>query len=431
LREKHAVELGDGRVLVIGNDYETGAPRAALWDPATSAWRTTQSLNNPRSQFVAVPLADGRVLVTGGLNGTDQSYSSTYVYDSAPGRETWSKSGLMGTARTAASAAVLPDGRVLVAGGYFHVKPSGGSKRGPGIILADYHLGTSPQAASLGPRLADVEPPNVGAALATAELFDPATGMWSGTGPLNYARVGAEAITLGDGRVLVVGSGYGFGGGVTVDRRAFDTAEIYDPKSGRFSLAGSLPDIDRATLEKQGVKGANPVPERDPEPSDPGTLVALDDGGAVLIGQTGWWKHVGDITRSFRFDPTTNRWREIGQTWIVIGEPTAVMLETPGVRNLSGAMVAGLPDGHVLVAGGSGVTPNGSSIGSDAATGASAELYDPASDTWSAVPPMPEARSDGAVAVLKDGSVLLAGGSTEQSQGSVVLSSAIRFVPAH
>jgi hypothetical protein len=77
------------------------------------------------------------------------------------------------------------------------------------------------------------------------------------------------------------------------------------------------------------------------------------------------------------------------------------------------------------------MTPNGSSIGSDAATGASAELYDPASDTWSAVPPMPEARSDGAVAVLKDGSVLLAGGSTEQSQGSVVLSSAIRFVPAH
>lgn len=156
-------------------------------------------------------------------------------------------------------------------------------------------------------------------------------------------------------------------------------------------MAGTLPDIDRAALEKQGVKGANPVPDSDADTSAVGSLVALNDGGAVLIGWSGWWKHVGDITRSFRFDSRANRWSEIGQTWIVVGEPTTVNLETPGVRNLSGAMVARLPDGRVLVAGGAGATPNG--VGSDAATGASVELYDPTTDTWSPLPPMPEVRS--------------------------------------
>ena len=429
LRGTHAVLLGDGRVVVIGSDSESGATRSVVWDPSTGVWRTAEALNKPRSEFVAVPLADGRVLVTGGLNEADQSYSSTYIYDPAPGRETWSKSGLLGTARTAPSAAVLPDGRVLVVGGYFHVKPSYGSTADPGIVLAGYRGESVPATVSSGPRLADIDPPNVGAALATAELFDPATGTWSSTGPLKYARFGAPAVTLNDGRILIVGS-RSDSGAVTVDAHAFAAAEIYDPKTGRFTLAGTLPGIDRAGLEKQGVPHANPIPEYEPQPADGGSLIALEDGGAVLIGQTGWWKHVGDITRSFRFDARANRWHEIGKTWIVIGEPTAVMLETPGARNLSGAMVAGLVDGRVLVAGGSGATPNGSSIGSHAATGASAELYDPASDTWSAIPPMPEIRSRGAVAVLKDGSVLLVGGSIEQSGGSVVLSSAIRFVPS-
>ena len=429
LRVTHAVVLGDGRVLVIGSDSESGAARSVVWDSSTGGWHTTEALNKPRSEFVAVALADGRVLVTGGLNDTEQSYSSTYIYDPAPDHESWSKSGLLGTARTAPSAAVLPDGRVLVVGGYFHVKPSYASYPDPGIVLAGYRGDSIPETKSIGHRLADIDPPNVGAALATAELFDPATGTWSDTGPLKYARFGANAVTLSDGRVLVVGS-RSDSGAVTVDGHAFATAEIYDPATGRFGLAGTLPDIDRAALERQGAAHANPVPEYDPQPADGGTLVALEDGGAVLIGQTGWWKHAGDITRSFRFDPKTNRWSEIGETWIVVGEPTAVILETPGVHNLSGAMVARLRDGSILVAGGSGETPNGSSMGSTAGTGASAELYDPVSDTWTDAPPMAEVRSNAAVAVLKDGSVLLVGG-FNYPKGSVMLSSAIRFVPAH
>ena len=439
----HAVLLGDGRVLVVGKEswwFSVGVPdddsaRTELWDPATGAWQTTESLNKPRGHFAAVPLADGRVLVTGGLNQTDQSYSSTYVYDPRPGYETWSKVGLLGTARTAPAAAALPDGRVLVAGGYYHIKPTFGRDAAPETVLAAYRPASLPEPASSGPRLADIEPPNVGSALATAELFDPATGSWSATGPLTFARFGAAAVTLADGRILVVGS-LGSDHGVTVDDRASDSAEIYDPATGRFSLVGPLPDIDRSALEKLGVPGANPVPENDPVTEDIGTLVALDDGGAVLVGHAGYWKHQGEITRSFRFDAQAGGWIEIGQTYLYVVEPggTAVPLVRRGVRRLARAMVARLPDGRVLVAGGAGTIPEDSPYSKPIeligmSTTAVAELYDPATNTWS---PLPEARAGGAAVVLTDGSVLLVGGYNDPQPPEVRidLTSAIRFVPS-
>jgi Kelch motif. len=427
----HAVLLGDGRVLVVGNEgYQVSddSTKAELWDPATGAWHETAGLNNPRADFATVSLVDGRALVTGGRNQSDQSFSSTYVYDPRPGQETWSKAGLLGTARTAPAAATLPDGRVLVAGGYYRIEPTYG-RGAPDGVLAAYRPASSQETESAGPRLADIEPPNVGSALATAELFDPATDSWSATGPLNFARFGAAAVTLADGRVLVVGSGPG-ASGVSVDDRAYDSAEIYDPETGRFSLVGRLPDIDRPALEKLGGPGANPVPGDDSVIEDVGTIVALNDGDAVLVGHAGYWKHAGEITRSFRFEARAGGWTEVGQTYVYVGEPTEVPLVTLGVRRLAGAMVARLPDGRVLVAGGAGAIPKGSPY-SNTYTTASTELYDPATDTWWPLPPMPEARAGGATVVLADGSVLLVGGYDDDSAGErIVLTSAIRFVPS-
>jgi hypothetical protein len=421
LNEEQAVLLGDGRVLVVGSSLDATASTALLWDPATANWQTTGALNKQRTQFAMVPLADGRALVTGGLNEAGQSYSSTYIFEPRAGYETWSKVGLLGRARTSPTAALLSDGRVLVAGGYFAIKPTSDLNQVPDVALAAYRPVSASGGAQSRFGLFDVEPPHVGAALATAEIFDPATGNWSATGSLLYARSGANAITLADGRVLIVGSAAQSSTGVSVDGRAFRAAEIYDPKTGKFNLAGQLPDIDRAALEQQGAKGANPVPNEDPQPSNAGTLVALGDGGALLIGQSGWWKHVGDITRSFRFDAQTNSWSEVGKTWISIGaDPGTASLETPGVRNLSGAMVAMLSDGRVLVAGGAGATPNGTT--GSAADGATAESFDPPTATWSPLPPLPKARAYGVIVVLKDGSALLAGGADQET-------SSIRFVP--
>ena len=419
----HAALLGDGRVLVVWADggYDDIGGKAELWDPATGAWHTTEGLNKPRTGFAAVPLADGRVLVIGGLNQDEQSFSSTYIYD--PVRESWTKAGLLGTARTAPAAAVLPDGHVFVAGGYFHTGLPEGRADDPGFALAAYRPGSAGTGQGRPP-LNDVDFGPLGYAFATAELFDPASETWSPTGPMNYARVGAAAVTLADGRILVVGSSGAGGSGRNVTRihpDAYETAEIYDPRTGRFTLAGRLPDIHRKALKKLGV----PLPKGDPEPAQNGTLVALDDGGALLMGHAGWWKHEGDISRSFRFEPATGQWSEIGQPSAVTWDnhPPWGVYKTPGALRFD-ALVAGLPDGRVLVAGGADAYQES---GTNTPT---AELYDPVSNAWSPLPPMPEARAGGATVVLKDGSVLLVGGFDQSLNTQKVLTSAVRFIPS-
>ena len=141
----HAL-LSEGNVLVFGNDTVGARPsldgdawdyrrcvrddsRAVeIWDRDSDSWMTLAGLNKPRADFAAAPLLDGRVLVTGGVNAGiseedgrqhgHSSYSSTYIYDGGYS-SSWSKGGLLGAARTSPVAATLPDGHVLVAGGYY------------------------------------------------------------------------------------------------------------------------------------------------------------------------------------------------------------------------------------------------------------------------------------------------------------------------
>ena len=107
-------------------------------------------------------------------------------------------------------------------------------------------------------------------------------------------------------------------------------------------------------------------------------------------------------------------------------------LTTPGVRNLAGSTAARLPDGRILVAGGAGSTPSGSSIAGTTSRVSTAELYDPVTGTWSQLPPMPEARAGATAVALGDESVLLIGGNGgyDDEEGLTLLTSAIRFVPS-
>jgi hypothetical protein len=431
-RDAAAVGLSSGGVLVVGNgeasDGFTVPTSAELWDPAARRWTETGSLNKVRSDFALVPLSDDRALVAGGLNAESpaQSYSSAYIFDAHAGAGTWSKAGVMSVARTGPSAAVLPDGRVLVAGGFFFVQPDDAT--GPVVDLAGYRVRAGDHESRSGPRLFDIDMPPAGAAIATAALFDPATGLWTTTGPMHYARYDAPAVTLADGRVLIVGTrsqmGDGFGYGVEVADGAFETAEIYDPKTGTFALTKPFPPIDRQALAANGQPGANPMPEDDGEPLNPGTLVATADGGAVLIGQTRWWKHLADMTRSFRLDAVTGTWSEIGKTWVFVGEPTAVPLTSPGARNVAGALVAALGDGRILVAGGAASVNGFSSDVSDVT-----ELYDPVADTWTGVAALPAGRSGGMAVSLMDGSVLVIGGLPDNGEEGGNLTATIRYVP--
>jgi N-acetylneuraminic acid mutarotase len=413
-----AARLGDGGAVGLTWDGTT----ATRWDPDTGTWRRATGLAIPRSGPAVVTLPDGRVLVVGGVDTRDpehwRAFSSAYVYGAATPDGTWTKVGLMGTARVAPAAAVLRDGRVLVAGGSYIDGPPYQAAGAAGLVLAAFR--PAEPGAGTGRRADDVAPPFIGTALATVEVFDPATGRWSPTGSMRFARAGAAATTLSDGRVLVVGPSSSYNdapGDVTMDARAFGTAEVYDPATGRFTLVGSLPPIDRAAIAADGVE----VPTSDPYMTSAGTLVALPDGGALLVGHADEWKHEASVTRTFRFDGSTGRWNQVGPAYAWLNDWNANTTRSTGGLDLAGAFAGPLPDGRVLVAGGT--TDAGENAGWNPTR--TARAFDPSTGRWSALPPMPEGRDRGATVVLTDGSVLLVGGN-DSSNGPVT---AIRYVP--
>ncbi len=170
--------LPDGKVLVVsggGNIYTS-----EIYDPATSLWTQTGSVNQPRDQFNPILLNNGKVLIAGGIS-FDQVVNTAEIYDPATGQ--WIYTGNLNEPRTAAILVKLLDGQVLAIGG---------------------RTSTS------------------------AEIYNPITGIWTYTGSLNIARAGSEreALLLNDGRVLVVGGATG----------QTDTAEIFDPSTGSWSF---------------------------------------------------------------------------------------------------------------------------------------------------------------------------------------------------
>lgn len=400
------VAVPDGGALRVGMTYqedESDDPMVAqLWEPATGTWRDTTPLPKLRSDFAAIALRDGRVLVAGGYNGVDASYSSAYLFD--PTTEEWTKMGLMAQARTAPAAALLPDGRVLVTGGYFYAPDPETAAVGTGMVLA---VARSPadDGDEPGP-FDDVDVPPQGRALATAEVFDPATGEFSSAAAMRYARPGPAVVTMSDGRVLIASAS---DHNVHMDDAAYDTAEVFDPASRRFASAGELPPIDRERVEGMGVR----LPEWDGLHGLAGDLVALPDGGAVLIGHQHWWKHEAELVRSFRFSGADLAWTDTGElfAWTGAGEPVS---RTPTPSRL-GALVAALPDGSVLVAGGD--------IGGETGWGhgdrppQTAVRFEAATDTWTPMADLPAMLFGIQGITLADGSVLLVGGKELQGSG--------------
>jgi hypothetical protein len=433
-----AVLLGDGTVLVVGNDaggvVRPDSARSEIWDPVDGHWLSGPALDKPRAGFVALALADGRAFVTGGLSAgvTDsdgnqdhhQSFSSSFAFDTGKAAAGWSRVALQARARTAPSAAALPDGRVLVAGGYYLSGASGAV--GPGVETAAAYRPVSCTLTSCPASPADVAPPTLVPALATAELYDPARNAWSATGNLRYARVGAPAVTLADGRVLVVGSALSTEvwnyTQPKISDRAYATAEVFDPRTGRFGLTGDLPAVDWTRLSKLG-----PYPVSPEGVTTVGTLLALSDGGALLVGQVTSWsiralELAGTTTRTLRFDPGTGHWTEIDQSVyasLVADQPTPVQEIVAG-HVMDGASAVRMSDGRVLVAGGTGVKVT------DAAG-----LYDPTANTWSALPSLPTPRADSTALLLADGSVLVVGGRGEDPlcDGCTGITGAVRFIP--
>ena len=104
-------------MLVAGGYNGSSLSSAELYDPVTGNWSsTTGSLATARLYHTATLLPNGKVLVAGGVDNIGASLSSAELYDSATGN--WSSTGSLGTARYDHTATLLPNGTVLVAGGF-------------------------------------------------------------------------------------------------------------------------------------------------------------------------------------------------------------------------------------------------------------------------------------------------------------------------
>jgi len=349
-----ATRLADGRVLVTRDCSKA----AELYDPATGTFSPTGSLTATRGSKTATLLRDGRVLIAGGYDcGASEPviWASAELYDPTTG--TFTLTGSMGTPRSSHAATLLEDGRVLVVAGQTNRNTASSES----VTLASYRTAAT----------------GVEDLLATAELYDPATGTFSPTGSMRDFRHRFTATLLKDGRVLVVG-----GGGEGYASRT--SVELYDPATGTFSRTGSLKSgrwLHTATL--------------------------LSDGRVLITGG----RSPNDTTYRTAeiYDPGSGRFSSAGSMKTGRQQHTATLL----------------PDGRVLIAGGY----EQKDSGSRGQTLSSTELYDPSTGTFTPIGSMGDLRSSHSATLLQDGRVFIAGGSYMSDDGTGAVTSAVLYQP--
>jgi len=362
----------------FGSDWLMRSPSIPdlLQQPRRGTLVSTEDMRVARAGHTATALPDGRVLVAGGFKEKG-SASGAEVYQPDSGK--FAPLPPMITPRHSHTATLLRDGRVLIVGGY---------GEGSG-------------------RLADVE------------LFDPANNSFTRTGSLLAARAGHVAVLLTNGRVLVAG---GVGPGWTF----LASAEVYDPVAGRFLPAGnmSMPRESHAAVrlvdgrvlivgghngQRRNLKLLAAAEIYDPVdgafvrygtmriPRHKHDAVLLPSGQVLITGGTDERDARGVLSSTEIFSPDTGKF---------VDGPVMKL----GRYKHQGASVL-LPGGLVLIAGGA----------------PQAEIYDPARRSFELVPGRPQmAGHFSAVAMLRGVGVLITGG---YGNGAAPRSSAWLFLP--
>jgi hypothetical protein len=237
--DQSATTLRSGEILVSGGVSEWGITTGAMtYDPGTAAWTPVTTGERLRFASSAALLADGRVLVAGGLeygNNTVVASTTAQIYD--PVSKSFSDTGALVAGSSRAKATLLGDGTVLLAGGN---DASFREFGGQGVLPQVYDPGTGTFTGVLGhvprPGVAVATLPDGKALLvgqmdlradaAAAALFDPATLRFTDVGPTAY-RESATITVLKDGRALIAAGGT-------------SSAEIYDPSARTFTRAADL-----------------------------------------------------------------------------------------------------------------------------------------------------------------------------------------------
>jgi WD40 repeat protein len=341
-------------VYTVTGSNEAGQVTAKLTITVLPAgsWTTVDPMNTARTNHTASLLPDGNVLVAGGYNASG-TLATAQVY--SPAADLWALPSTMAESRFFHTATVLPDGRVLAAGGEYDGGYRATAELFDPTTVKWTSAGTmstarSGHTATLLPNGKVLVAGGFnGVYLATAELYDPASGSWTATGPMTAARSVHTATLLPSGKVLVAG---GFGGSTLA------SAELYDPATGQWTATGPL---NTARL----THTATPLPN-----------------GKVLVA--GGFGGGSSLASAELYDPASGQWTLSGS------------MSTPRTAQTATLLLAG----KVLVAGGY----------DNVTIWPTAELYDPASGQWTATGSMAAARYFHTATLLSDGNVLVTGG---------------------
>jgi hypothetical protein len=347
---------------------------------ASGGFAKVGSMEIGRIHHTATLIPNGKVLIAGGNDGQGNSLATAELFD--PATKTFSPTANMNSARSLAPAVLLPNGKVLIVGG--------GDNAGNMLATAEIY---DPSSASFSPT-GSMSTPRLGATatllasgkvlvtggfgpgtselprLNSAELYDPATGTFSSSGDMSVPRILHTAVLLSDGKVLVAGGTTRSGGGGA----ATASADLYDPQTNAFTPAKDMM-TDRAQLT--------------------GTLLA--NGAVLIVG--GWNGHRADGSDDPPWDPLfAELFNPVSKEFGSTGS-----MSTTRIGHTSNLLL----DGTVLVIGG---VPNLQNLHEQPVAPQSAELFSLASGAFGPTGGLLTERSYHTATVLPNGQVLVTGG---------------------
>lgn len=184
--ENPAVAALNGKLYVFGGStaaFSGAVANAAVFDPATAAWRTLAPLRTARGGATAQAL-NGNIYLVGGMDGSGASLASVEVYD--PASNAWSAGPAMSVRRDNPGSAVL-GGKLYVFGG----------------------------------RTRNADGTTVNGTLASVEMFDPATNVWTARAAMPTGRR-TMAVGALNGRAQLMGGERTSAGGVFAENEEYD-----------------------------------------------------------------------------------------------------------------------------------------------------------------------------------------------------------------